>query len=70
MRPSLFGGLLPESEEDFLLLEGRERLRHTACISCRKRFSSANTRTSRGWAETQISGMCETCFDELFKEEK
>lgn len=65
-----FGRLLPESEEDFLLLEGRERVRYTACVTCRKRFSPANTRTSLAWAETQISGMCETCFDELFKEEE
>lgn len=33
------------------------------CRSCRQPFSDANVYTEAGWLETQISGMCEVCFD-------
>lgn len=34
------------------------------CVSCKKGFSDTNVHTIDGWLETQISGMCEDCFDE------
>lgn len=36
------------------------------CRNCKQPFSSANVRTSAGWAETRISGMCESCWDAMF----
>lgn len=36
------------------------------CICCKEPFSDINVHTKEGWKETQISGMCETCFDDLF----
>lgn len=73
MRPSLHGGgkMLPESWADFqeLLAAGGTGLEHIRCMRCREGFSEGNVRTPAGWRETQISGMCENCFDELFKED-
>ena len=83
MRPSsiVANKLLPESWEDFVTLrdtgspdeEGSypgSRLTHTCCTQCNLHFSQANVHTSAGWAETQISGLCEDCFDGLFEEEE
>jgi hypothetical protein len=67
MRKSIADGrMLPESEEEFKLIKFHL---YPACAECRKIFSSENTHSRLGWAETQISGMCENCFDSLFKEE-
>lgn len=33
------------------------------CVCCKEEISYANTRTKAGWAEVEISGMCEKCFD-------
>lgn len=41
---------------------------YTECVACKKGFSDANVRTMDGWLETQISGMCEDCFDECSAE--
>lgn len=38
------------------------------CISCGAEFSPENVRSSAAWRETQISGMCENCWDELFED--
>lgn len=40
------------------------------CVCCKNEFSSENTHTELGWKETQISGMCEDCFDNLFIDEE
>jgi hypothetical protein len=71
MRPSLQRGkLLPESYDDFLTLvvNGQATYTHCRMQTCRRAFGPSNTHTPRGWAETQISSMCEDCFDDLFKE--
>lgn len=67
MRPSLVtpGKLLPESYEDFQRLEGGKY--HANCCKCEQSFSPSNTHSPAGWRETQISGMCEDCFDALFE---
>lgn len=38
-------------------------MRFEKCISCQHAFSKDNTHSKEGWAETQISGLCEKCFD-------
>lgn len=56
---------LPESAADFTDIE---RPVFAKCVDCQRPFTQANVFTTLGWRETQISGMCEACFDELFKE--
>lgn len=43
---------------------------HTACVACKQRFSGDNCFTQAGWQETQISGLCERCFDAATAEPK
>lgn len=40
---------------------------YSQCIECKQPFTAKNCHTRQGWAETQISGMCEDCFDALFE---
>ncbi len=50
----------------------RQDIRRTHCIACGSRFTDANVYSEAGWLETQISGMCELCFDtvaDLFSKE-
>lgn len=68
MIPSIRGGLLPESEADFRQLADTGKAPYFKCTSCSAPFSETNVRTSPGWRETQISGMCEVCYDELFQD--
>jgi len=68
MIPSIKGGLLPESEEDFKQLQGARGARWTTCFSCEAPFGPGNTRSAAGWRETQISQFCEDCFNALFKD--
>lgn len=35
----------------------------THCVACGTRFTEANVWSDAGWLETQISGLCESCFD-------
>lgn len=63
-----FGRQLPESQTDFNTLFAEGRVRYTQCVRCLDYFSDDNTHSKAGWAETQISGMCEDCFDNLFEE--
>jgi hypothetical protein len=39
------------------------------CVSCQKPFSKENVFTDAGQRETQISGMCEVCFDAITSED-
>lgn len=68
MRDSIRQGKLPESLSDFLVLEAQGGLRYVGCDYCGEKFSNVNVKTGLGWAETQISGMCERCFDRIFRE--
>ena len=65
MTPSIKGGWLPESFEEFEQLRSRGRAKEARCFMCGEDFGPGNTRSSWGWRETQISGTCERCFDEL-----
>lgn len=38
------------------------------CFACGEDFSEENVLTEAGARETQISGMCEVCFDEMCAE--
>lgn len=71
MRVSLVNSekLLPESWEDFQALAPATRS-YRICCQCEEAFSPENTHSTAGWAETQISGVCEDCFDSLFDDEE
>lgn len=68
MIPSIKGGWLPESWTEFEQLRIARQARETRCFMCGEAFGPANTRTEAGWRETQISGTCERCFDQLMAE--
>ena len=68
MQTSLKSNLLPESYQEFVLLVTTDRERFRRCIHCSKVFGTATVFTSAGWRETQISGWCEWCFDETFRD--
>lgn len=57
------GALLPESAAEFATLRAP---RYRVCIFCEAPFSDANVKSALGWRETQISGTCESCWDEAF----
>lgn len=38
------------------------------CVECKEAFTNKNVFTLDGWKETQISGYCEKCFDDLFND--
>lgn len=48
----------------------KEVPKYCECIECKKPFTQKNVHSLEGWAETQISGMCEDCFDALFADEE
>lgn len=59
---------LPSSPREFdLALETGEPLQ-LSCVECDRAFSTENVHTPAGWRETQMSGLCEDCFDRLFEE--
>ena len=67
------GPLMPRLESDRALYESQKQfaadhVTHTKCVSCAQRFSDENCFTQEGWQETQISGMCERCFDAVAME--
>jgi len=64
-RPSI---LLPESPYEYLEADKQNRLLFRTCYCCGEPFSPDNTHTAAGWRETQISGLCEDCFDLLVRE--
>lgn len=41
---------------------------YTHCIEYKQQFSRANVFTKDGARETQISGLCEKCFDTICAE--
>lgn len=43
-------------------------IRHTHCRECKQLFTTANVKSIMAWRETQISGLCETCWDKVFAE--
>lgn len=59
---------MPESHQDFRDLAEAGAAKFSHCFDCKSPFNSINTQTAAGWRETQISGICETCYDQLFSE--
>jgi uncharacterized protein YbdZ (MbtH family) len=53
----------PNSYEEFLRLTKLDPAKYTKCVNCSEPFSDKNVKTPGGWRETQISGLCEDCFD-------
>ena len=67
MTPSLRGHMLPESHKEAQRLQAEGKLHFASCADCRQSLATATAATTpAGWRETQISGMCEPCYDGLF----
>lgn len=67
------GALMPCLESDRDEYDSQKQfaashVKHTSCVECKERFSDGNCFTQAGWEETQISGLCESCFDEITAE--
>jgi hypothetical protein len=62
--------MLPQTEEQFKSCISTGHFQYSKCISCHSPFSSTNTHSDMGWRETQLSGLCEDCFDSLCKEDE
>lgn len=67
METSLKGHMLPTSQQEFA--DNAIHMQHLSCVFCRQPFTGDNVLTRAGWKETQISGICESCFDQMFKDE-
>lgn len=59
---------LPESFESFKELVYMDLVSFTGCIDCGQTFSTTNVYSVAGWRETQLSGLCESCFDRITEE--
>ena len=66
MQPSIRGHQLPETYEEFKQLVASGAARNLKCEDCDLPFEPPRVTTAAGWRETQISGLCETCYDALF----
>lgn len=44
-------------------------MKYKNCLICKHEFSAANVFTHEGALETQISQVCEICFDALFQDD-
>lgn len=61
----------PHNWEEYhhILVNEPSSLNYTQCICCMDSFNKDNVHTVDGWRETQISGMCEDCFDDTCTED-
>lgn len=55
-----------ETGLDVIELKSRHNKNPDYCVSCGEKFSDKNVFTKAGWKETEISGICEKCWDEIF----
>ena len=60
---------IPSNVDEFNELAATQGNFQLVCLECDKPFSLSNVHTSEGWKETQLSGLCEDCFDGLFEDE-
>ncbi len=60
----------PENIEEFRDLAATSGKTFLKCITCEQPFTKENVTTAAGWRETQISGICEECFDSLFEDDE
>lgn len=69
MIPGLKGNMLPESHENARTLELEGKMVFSECVVCKLSLADLEAASTRlGWLETQISGVCEPCFEELFRD--
>jgi hypothetical protein len=52
---------------DYLMAVKHFIVNHSSCLKCKEGFSDKNCFTPSGWRETQITGYCEKCFDQMFQ---
>lgn len=70
MRTSLKGHQLPEDYMEAVGLASKLQMKFTRCGTCSRHLATPEAAsTSNGWAETQISGTCEPCWNETFKDD-
>ena len=67
MEVGLKGNLLPDNEIEFAT--NFMDMKFVSCLHFGEQFSPANVHTRMGWRESQISGWCENCFDDVFKDD-
>lgn len=71
MKQGLKGNLLPENADEAKQLQQNGTARYSECVMCERNLGEpAAASTPAGWLETQISGLCEPCFDDLFEDEE
>jgi hypothetical protein len=69
VKTSLKGHKLPENHADAKVLSDYGLQLFRVCRRCDKGLAETDAATTfLGWQETQISGLCEPCFDRMFKE--
>ena len=69
MKRSLKGHDLPESWAEAQQLAYAGKLKYIRCCNCHALLHSRQAAYStEGWRESQISGICEPCFDSTFAE--
>lgn len=60
----------PENMDEFRELAATSGQTFTKCVTCERPFTNDNVKTAAGWRETQITGICEECFDSLFEDDE
>lgn len=60
----------PNNETEFVQAVAKGEPLWADCIKCGHAFTGNNVHSRAGWRETQITGYCEDCFDEIFKDEE
>jgi hypothetical protein len=60
---------LPETFEEFLLLQAANRITYPTCVACGRdhRDGARLFYHPADWRESQISGLCKPCFDSATK---
>lgn len=66
----MFLPTLPTNQQEPLKMIQTGEARYKECIECHHQFTSRNVWTEKGWQETQNSGLCEDCFQELVRKKK
>jgi hypothetical protein len=61
--------LLINYKADRIRLEALLDARRTRCVTCNELYGSKNTRTWQEWRETQVSGKCGQCYDNITDQE-
>jgi NAD-dependent SIR2 family protein deacetylase len=71
MKTSFKGHQLPESHKDARVLHAKGTMKYAKCLDCGLPLHTADAaRTPAGWLDTQITGICEPCFDNMFGDDE